>query len=500
MGLPSAHQPPTFHQRDGDPNSPDVAPSGFDQDVATQAQRRSRHSHAEGALGDGYRATDVGNAARLVAAANGRIRYVHGWSRWIVFRDGRWIIDTGDALVTEFAKQVSRSMFGRAAQLTGHDRDELWKWAKQSEGASKLANMIRLARGITEVLVQHEDLDAHPMLLNTLNGTVDLTTGELRPHNPDDLLTMQAPVMFDAAANAPLWRDCLERWQPDPAQRDYLQRVAGSGITGYPVEHFFINLGTGANGKSRFFGAIAQVLGDYYVVPHKSMLVAQRYEQHDTVKADLRGTRLAVGAETQQDDRLNAAQIKDLTGGDSLRARRMREDPWRFSPTWTLFLHTNHRPRISDTSEGIWRRVRLIDWPETIPPNQRDPQLADKLATEGPGILNWLIKGALSYTRRGLLEPDTIAAATAAWRAEEDKIGRFLHDCTIQLPNAQVTAHALHAAFQTWCTDHGEASETPKALGLALGKRGFESTRVGRRRKTTWVGLDLRTDEQRQPS
>lgn len=447
-----------------------------------------------GALADGFRATDVGNADRLVAAADGRIRYVHAWGRWIVYHDGRWIIDTADTLVTEAAKQVPRAMFARAANLSGDARDDLWKWAKRSETATRVAAMIRLARGIDGVLVEHTDLDRNPWLLNVTNGTIDLRTGELRDHDPDDLLTMQAPVRFDQDADAPLWRKCVEQWQPDPEVRAYLQRACGSGITGHPLEHFFVNLGEGANGKGKFFGALARVLGDYYVVPHKSLLVVQRHDQHDTVKADLFRTRMAVCAETEQGARLDESKIKDLTGGDPLRARRMREDPWPFLPTWTMFLHTNYRPHVRGTDEGIWRRTRLIPWTVTIPAAERDDQLADKLAAETSGILNWLIHGCLEWQRHGLADPEQVTTATASWRGDEDIIGRWLADCTIKGESYAATARSLHESHEQWSAANGERPLSAKALGMELDRRGYDSARE--RRQRVWVGLGLLTADE----
>ncbi len=166
-----------------------------------------------GVLGDGHRGTDVGNAERLVAASGGLIRYVRAWGCWIVYDEGAgaWRLDLGDVLVTEMAKAVARRMFKVAAGLYPHERDPLLKWAKRSESAKALADMVKVARGMEGLLVDHRELDRHPWLLNVANGTVDLRTGELLPHDPGHLLTKQAPVLFDPDAAAPLWESCCER-------------------------------------------------------------------------------------------------------------------------------------------------------------------------------------------------------------------------------------------------------------------------------------------------
>lgn len=449
----------------------------------------------EAALADGHRGTDVGNADRLVAVTNGLVRYVPTWRKWLVYDEGAgvWRIDEGDALITEQAKLVPRTMFRIAAGLSGGDRDDLWNWARRTESASSIAAMIRMARGIPGVHLDHTELDQHPWLLNVLNGTIDLQTGLLMPHDPDHLLTKQAPVMYDPQATAPLWAACLNEWQPDPDVRGYLQRIVGSAATGVPVEYLFVNVGGGANGKGKFYGAITGVLGpEYFVVPHKSLLVAQRHEQHDTVKARLAGARMAIAGETGAGDRLDEAKIKELTGGDLLEARRMKEDPWQFAPSHTLILHTNHRPRISGVDEGIWRRIRLIPWDVTIPGPRRDEGLPAKLEAEAPGILNWIIQGAQDFHAHGFQEPGVITAATEGYRTDEDQVGRFLHACCVIDPSASVTAKDLRLAYERWCAGVGEAQQSAQAVGAQLGARGYESRQKGKDRARTWIGLGLR--------
>jgi putative DNA primase/helicase len=246
--------------------------------------------------------------------------------------------------------------------------------------------MVRLARGAPGILVEHEQLDAQPYLLNCLNGTVDLRNGTLQAHDPGDLLTLQCPVAYDPDAQAPLWEACIERWQPDLTVRDYVQLRAGAGATGHPTETVDVDYGSGGNGKSKFWGAIQHVLGPYTVVPHKSLLVAQRHEQHATVVANLFRKRLAVASETKAADVLDDEQVKNLTGGDRLSGRRMREDPWEFQPTHTLVMFSNHKPSVRGRDEGIWRRLRLVPWEVTIPEDERDPNLSAKLAAEAsPG-------------------------------------------------------------------------------------------------------------------
>ena len=269
------------------------------------------------ALLDGHRPTDVGNANRLVAAADGHLRYVHLWGKWLVYDDGRWIIDFREAMIGQRARAVARKVFQDAAHLDEKIREIHFRWARSSESSSSIGSMINLARGTPGILIDHTDLDQMPWVLNVLNGTVDLRTGDLRPHNPEDLLTVQAPVVYDPTAEAPLWDACLERWQPDPEIRSFLQRACGTAVSGHPLEHLFVNHGAGSNGKTKFFEAIEHVLGGYAVTPSKGIFVMTKHEDHKTELASLFGARMLVLPETGQADRLNEASVKNLTGGDS---------------------------------------------------------------------------------------------------------------------------------------------------------------------------------------
>ncbi len=442
---------------------------------------------------DGFRLTDAGNAQRLVKLANGQLRYVHAWGRWVVYRNGRWVIDVGDALVTEQAKRVAHSLFRLLPAITDKDeRARVFGWAIRSESSAAIAAMVRLARGNPVILTEHEQLDADPYLLNVANGTVDLRTGQLRPHDPDDLLTLQAPVRFDATADAPLWRACLERWQPDQVVRDYLQLEAGAGATGQPTETLSVHHGGGGNGKSKFFGALQHVLGEYTIVPHKSLLVTQRHEQHETVKADLFRKRLGVASETKAVDVLDDEQVKALTGGDRMRARRMREDPWYFWPTHTLVVITNHRPAIRGRDESMWRRVRLVPWEVTIPAAERDPDLADKLRAEAPGILNWIVEGARRFLADGFDPPPAVQAATADYRAEQDTVGRFIADALV-LGRGWARSSDIRAELESWCDDQGVMVPSMKEITNELHAAGCRSDRrkFAGQKFTVWTGVSI---------
>lgn len=425
--------------------------------IISSIYRREQAKDVGGTLADGYRDTDVGNSHRLVEMFADRIRFVPLWDKWLVFEGGRWVLDVSGYLMIELAKQVTRDLFQQSIDLPKDDRAKMYAHAKRSEHSARLEAMVYLARGAEGIPVNHEQLDTKPDLMNFLNGTMDLATGEFRPHDPKDLLTKQIPYNYDPQAIAPTWEQCLRQWQPDEEVRRYLQKVAGACASGYPVEHLFINLGTGSNGKSKFWGALQGALGPYAVEIDKSLLVVTKHQKHDTIFASLFRARLALASETEESDKLNEAQIKDLTGGDRIKARRMREDDWEFNPTHTVVLHTNHPPRIRGTDEAIWRRVRLIPWNVRIPQEERDPFLSYRLAEEYEGILAWIVRGARLWYEEGFThEPPSVAQSTEEYKEENNTAHRFFKSIGLRYePGGKVFVPDLKQMYEDWCEDEG---------------------------------------------
>jgi putative DNA primase/helicase len=191
---------------------------------------------------------------------------------------------------------------------------------------------------------------------------VDLRTGEHRQGDPANLMHRQANTRYDGNAECPLWEQSMAEWFPDVETRRYVQRLAGSALVGKQKDHRFIIHYGGGNSKGTFVRAIAHVMGDYFITPDKSLIVTQRHEKHDTERAALFRTRLAVAVETDKREKLNEAQIKNLTGGDTIHARRLYQDPWEFKPSHSMWLQTNYLPEIQGRDRGIWRRVQVVPW------------------------------------------------------------------------------------------------------------------------------------------
>jgi len=457
---------------------------------------RGRHRAAPRAAADPVPAepwSELGYARRLISVYGGQLRYVAQWKRWLVWDGQRWAHDT-TGQSARWMKAIARRVTSDAMTiLDERDRKAAVNLARRGESAAGIAGALTLAGTEQEIVVGPDDLDADPFLLNCPNGTLDLRTGGLRPHDQADLLTKMTRGAYRPGAAGPEWRKFLERVQPDPAMRDYLARLAGHSLEGRVVVHILaIFHGAGANGKSTFTMAIEDALGDYAAPADPELLTARTFDAHPTGTADLFGLRLAVLGESDHGRRLAEGTVKRLTSTEPVKARRMREDFWSFRPSHTFLMLTNHKPIIGGTDVGIWRRLRLVPWDVVIPEPERDEELPDRLALELDAVLAWLVGGYRDWRDRGLADPAAVTKATADYQAESDVLARFISDRCLTGSHFHVRSSDLFAAWSRWCTAEGEEGGTNKAFTSALLNRGFDkrTTNVG----VVWDGLGLAGD------
>lgn len=436
------------------------------------------------------RFSDVGNSHRLVAAHGADLHYVPQWGEWLVWDGRRWQRDTRGE-VYERAKRVAASLFEELPRLPHDEKKAAAKWALASESVQRVEAMVRLARTAPGIPVEPHELDASPWLLNVRNGTVDLRTGEKRSHDRDDLITKLAGTNYRQHADAPIFLAFLESILPDPDLRTFLQRFFGYCLTGAVSEHVLVvAYGGGSNGKSTLARAIQQVMGEYAMEADTDLLLARR-DAHPTGVADLLGARFVVAQEVEEGRRLNESQVKQLTGGDRIKARHMRQDFFEFDPTHKLMLATNHRPVVRGTDHAIWRRLKLVPFEVTIEREQQDRELPGRLRNEGPGILRWMIAGCVDWHQAGLTDPHAVRIATDTYRADMDVLGAFMADRCVTGDEFRATSRALYDTYTEWCAGSGEQPVSQRRLGQALQDRGFHQHRTTDAR--WWLGIGLRT-------
>lgn len=431
-----------------------------------------------------YGRTDAANARRLIHFMKGDYRFVPelGWLRW---EGQRYVTDKEKAILQT---AIDAAHFALAAGAAG----EQLKWAEASTNKDRLQNAAVIAATDPEVLCQAIDLDAEANNLCTPSGIVNLRTGELRPASKGiDLNTRQTTVPVGDVPT-PLWNAFLAEVIEDEDRILYLQELLGATLFGDSRFHVLpVLVGTGANGKSTLLDVVAKILGDYSATMPENFLLESGGNAHPTEIARLRGVRFAIASETRPDGRFNEARVKMLTGGDMLSARFMNQNFFDFKPTHTLFLAVNHLPEVKSGGDGFWRRLRKIDFRKTIPANKRKENLAELIVEqEGPGILKWIIEGAVRITEHGMTEPESVKLSTQEYRHEEDHIAKFIDEKILVADGASVTKTAVFNSYRSWCQENGEKPVPQNGFNRELKWRlgVAESTSVGFK---MFVGIDL---------
>ena len=361
--------------------------------------------------------------------------------------------------------------------------------------AKTVAAVERLAKADRRIAATVDQWDTDPWFLNTPSGVIDLRTGERRPHNPRDYITKTTAVAPDSDCATPTWDAFLDRVTGGDAELvAFLKRMAGYALTGSTQEHaLFFLYGTGANGKTTFINAVTGVAGDYHRTAPIETFTAAQNERHPTDLAGLRGSRLVTSVETEEGRRWAESKIKTLTGGDKIAARFMRQDFFEYVPNFKLVIAGNHRPGLRSVDEAIRRRFHLVPFNVTIPPEQRDKNLGDRLHPEWPGILAWMIDGCIEWRKCGLAPPEAVTSATAAYLEAEDAIAAWMEDAGIYDQTAWEKTATLFAKWKAWADNAGEYAGTRKAFSEKLEARGLIPERKSYARG--FRGFRLHTDD-----
>jgi putative DNA primase/helicase len=450
--------------------------------------------------------TDLGNAERFRERYKDRLLWCPaiGWLTW----DGRrWSRDGADDLVKIAEHDTVRMIQqeARAVRDSGDKKaegaprsardyifdekkglmysDKIAGWGRSSEAVNKLGALSK--RGAPYFAVGIDKLDADKMKINVNNGTLlvrrsaDSDYIEFGPHEPADMITKLAPVDYAPDAPAPVFDAFLAKVQPRQDMRDFLLQWLGLSLTGDNSDQllaFFY--GKGGNGKSVLIDAVSYVAGDYgETVPIETFLDHGKSRSAGQATPDLAilpGVRMLRTSEPEKGSKLAEAMVKLVTGGEPIQARHLNRDFFKFYPQFKLTMSGNYRPTISGTDEGIWRRVRLVPFNVTIPKEERDIHLAEKLRAEASGILNRMLDGVRVWCDKGLHEPEDVLQATAEYRSASDPLGRFLATCVVDSKGDRVQSSVLHQVYEAWCKSSGENAWKNRGLSLALDERGYK--------------------------
>jgi putative DNA primase/helicase len=447
--------------------------------------------------------TDHSNAKRFAAMFGDRVRYAKESKDWFDY-DGKQWRPGAELYVEALAKKVAQAIWNwlkpSLQKLESREAVDILRFAKVSSSARGISNMLALARSEPDIGISIDQFDSQPYLLNCDNCVVDLKTGRALPHDRKLLMSKKtaAPYLQGAEADCPLWETTLDKiFRGNLETIGFLQRLLGCALVGEVIEHILaIFHGHGSNGKSLLIEILIAILGDYAHKAPADLLLVRNGEVHPTEKADLNRRRLVFCTETDAGRSLATALTKELSGGDLVTARKMKQDFFTYKPTHTLFLCSNHKPRVSDTGHGLWRRVRLIEFTVTFwdaargesgPPElEADKHLKEKLLAEAGGIMAWLVRGCLDWQRLGLNEPADVLNATRQYRAAEDVLAVFLRDTCMVGDEFEITAKELRAKYEDWCKSNGEKPASGRRLSDYLIERGITKRHSG---GTVYVGI-----------
>ena len=417
---------------------------------------------------------DIGNAERFLSKHGRDVLFVPKFRSWYIFGGTHWKQDA----VLQVQNWIGKIPNDMLADLPPPGTDEYnvaLKWANQSGNIQRLRGMEEVAR--SQVALPPESLDQHTMLFNTYSGTIDLTTGGLLEHNRDDMLTKLAPVWYDPDAECPNWEAFLLRtFGGDEEFVRYVQRVLGYAMTGEIGEKVcFFMVGPTDTGKTTFTNVIKAVFGpDYYWIAPESFMEAKQPDHIPNDLAAAKGARFALLSETREGMRLNEARLKQLTGGGSIAARFLHAEWFDYEPHMKFFIETNHKPLLKD-DPAVWRRIHLIPFVVPIDRSQQIQRYDEILIAEAPGILAWIVRGALMWQEEGLNPPPAVTEATDAYREEMDVMGAFLDQYTEVGPSLRIRTNDLFVAYSSWLrnTQGERAMLTQQLFRQKMGERGF---------------------------
>lgn len=431
-------------------------------------------------------------AYMLEERAGKRLMHVHGIG-WHYWTGTHWAED-----LTGRANREVYALLGEAysdSLRTGDDT--LKKDVRRCETANGVGSILSLAAALPTFATTIDDLDADPYLLNVANGTLDLRTMEISTHNPADRITKVTAGAWKKDTAPGLWSAFLHQVLPNPEVRAFLQSYAGQALCGTVLEHkLAILTGTGRNGKGALYGAMDHALGGYAIIATPELLL-QNAGTHPTEKMDLRAARWAVASETGEGAAMSEEAVKSLTGGDKVKARRMRQDYVEFDASHTLAMVTNHLPKVKGDDAAIWARLRVVPFDVVIPERDQDPELPQKLKVAADEIVSWAVAGWVGYRERGgkLADAEAVTTATAAHREDNDELAQFIADTCVRYPDAWVSSGDLYEAYTGWCHGNGVRSPMTKiAFGKKVGGRdGIGSGNYASRGGRHWTGIAVKS-------
>jgi putative DNA primase/helicase len=439
--------------------------------------------------------TDVTNCDYFLKAYGDIIRYCITWNKFLFWNGTNWDIDTRGR-VAERCKIFVHKMYRGMRYITDRQLEAAFeKHLIKSESFRRIQALEGLLKISEEIKVEDFELDTNNYYFNVDKYTLNLKTMRVMEPNQKHLITKKSNFIFEKGTDCPTWNLFLMQiFNKDLQLIRFIQKAMGYALSGDVSEQcLFILWGTGANGKSTFLNVMLELFGDYATSTGIETFMKKNSEQSNDL-ARLKGLRLVTTSEIEQGRQISESLIKVVTGEDALTARFLYGEYFSFKPTFKIFMATNHKPKIRGADNGIWRRIKMIPFTVTIPPEQRDKNLTAKLIAENSGILNWLLKGYAMWKKEGLEEPDAVREANEEYRMDMDSVGTFVSDC-LELDASlkwRLPTNMLYQTYVKWCSRNNERVMSQKWLGMRMSEKGFKRVITGGLRQ--WCGLAVKLE------
>ncbi len=439
--------------------------------------------------------TDITNRDYFLKAYGDSIRYCITWNKFLVWNGTNWDVDTRGRVAERCVKFIHQMYRGLRVIDDRQLQAAFEKHLIKSESFRRIQALEGLLKISEEIKVEDFELDTNNYFFNVDKYTLNLKTMRVVDPNQKHLITKKSNFIFEKGADCPTWKMfLLQIFNKDLNLIKFIQKAMGYALSGDVSEQcLFILWGTGANGKSTFLNVLQHLFGDYACSTMIETFMKKNSEQSNDL-ARLKGARLVTTSEIEQGRQISESLIKSVTGEDSLTARFLYGEYFSFKPTFKIFMATNHKPKIRGADNGIWRRIKMIPFNVTIPPEQRDKNLTEKLIAENSGILNWLLRGYAMWQKEGLEEPKAIREANAEYRMDMDSVGTFVTDCLELDASLQwrLPTNMLYQTYIKWCNRNNERVMSQKWLGMRMSEKGFKRVITGGLRQ--WCGLAVKLE------
>jgi len=403
-----------------------------------------------------YALTDVGNAQRFKDMYGNIVKYIPEPKQFAIYNGKYWVISYKGE-IERMARMVFKTIKEEALKVQDSvKRQALIKHANKSESEQRLKAMINLLKSEENIAMSITEFDKDPKMLNCNNGTINLRTGQLMPHQAENYFMKIINVDYNQNAQCPMFISFLNKiFKNNDRVIGYLKRVIGYSLAGLTNEQcLFILQGVGSNGKSVLIDVLRALFNNYSCNAEFKTFTKQASQSIRNDVARMANARFVTAVEGDKKASLDESLIKAMTGGDTITARFLHKEFFDYEPTFKIFLVTNFLPKISNSGHSIWRRIKIINFDVIISKAEQDKDLTNKLKTELSGILNWAIEGCLEWQKSSLKEPQEVTNAVNKYKTSVDSANVFVKNCCILSPQSNVQFSHIYKDYCEWCEDN----------------------------------------------